>query len=277
MRALNLHDRVAIVTGASSGIGLAVARSLCARGARVALVARSEDKLAAIAAELGSERAVSFPLDVTDRAALLALPARVVARFGRLDIVVNNAGVNHRGAVRERSAEELVAILETNLVAPILLTKAALDCIDPEGVIVNVASLAGKVAVPHEATYSGSKFGLRAFGRALDTEHALHGDRVRVATVCPGPVDTGFFGDDLSRVPDLVFSQPMSSAEEVAAAVMRAIDDERREIDVPPLSGKLATLGYLSPRVFGAIRPLLERVGARNKIRHLARKDRGAK
>lgn len=277
MKLLDLRGRVAIVTGASSGIGLAVARSLCARGAKVALVARSADKLAAIADELGRERAESFPLDVTDRAALLALPARVVARFGRLDVVVNNAGVNHRGAVRERSPEELVAVLETNLIAPILLTRAALDCIDPEGVIVNVASLAGKVAVPHEAAYSGSKFGLRAFGRALDTEHALHGDRVRVATVCPGPVDTAFFGDDLSRVPDLVFSQPMSTAEEVTAAVLRAIEGEQREIDVPPLSGKLATLGYLSPRVFGAIRPLLERVGARNKLRHLARKERGEK
>ncbi len=276
MKPRNLQDRVAIVTGASSGIGLAVARSLCARGARVALVARSVDKLAQIVEELGPERAASFPLDVTERAGLLALPAKVIERFGRLDIVINNAGVNHRGAVRERSAEELIAILETNLIAPILLTKAALDGIDPEGVIVNVASLAGKVAVPHEATYSGSKFGLRAFGRALNTEHQLHGDRVRVTTVCPGPVDTGFFGDDLSKVPDLVFSQPMSSAEEVSDAVMRAIDGEASEIDVPPLSGMLATLGYLSPRVFGAIRPILEKVGARNKISHLARKTRGA-
>jgi hypothetical protein len=273
---MDLNGRVAIVTGASSGIGLAVARSLCARGAKVALVARSEGKLVAIAEELGRGRAESFPLDVTDRAALLALPGKVVERFGRLDIVINNAGVNHRGAVRERSAEELVAILETNLVAPILLTQAALRCLDPAGVIVNVASLAGKVPVPDEATYSGSKFGLRAFGRALDTELALHGARVRVATVCPGPVDTGFFGDDLSKVPDLVFSQPMSTSEQIADAVMRAIDGEGPEIDVPGLSGRLATLGYLSPRIFGALRPILERVGARKKRAHVARKQGGS-
>src|SRR5262245_17017218 len=115
-------DKVAIVTGASSGIGLAVARKLVARGTRVALVARSRDKLFAIARELGAERAESFPLDVTDRAGVAALPASVVGRFGRLDIVVNNAGVNHRGPLAERSAAELAEIVDTNLLGPILLT-----------------------------------------------------------------------------------------------------------------------------------------------------------
>jgi short-subunit dehydrogenase len=269
---MDYTDKVALVTGASSGIGLAVARKLTARGARVALVARSRDKLAAIARELGDARAAGFPLDVTDRAGLAALPGAVVERFGRLDIVVNNAGVNHRGPVRERSAVELAEILDTNLVAPVLLTQAALARLGPGGVVVNVASLAGKVPVPDEATYSGSKAGLRAFARALGVELREHGSGVRVCTVCPGPVDTGFFGDDLARVPDLVFSQPMSSADEVADAVLRAIDSDVAELDVPVLSGKLATLGYLSPRVFASLRPLLERQGARNKARYLRRR-----
>jgi len=124
-------DRVAITTGASSGIGLSVARKLVGRGARVALVARTGDKLETIARELnggnGGDRAAAFPLDVKDRAGVEALPARVVARFGRLDILVNNAGANHRGAFEERSAAELVDIIETNLLAPILLTHAALS------------------------------------------------------------------------------------------------------------------------------------------------------
>jgi short-subunit dehydrogenase len=265
-------DKVALITGASSGIGLAVARTLVERGARVALVARSADKLNAIAGQLGADRAAAFALDVTDRAGVVALPAAVVARFGRLDIVVNNAGVNHRGAVSGRSASELAQIVDTNLVAPILLTQAALAQLGPGGVVVNVASLAGKVPVPDEATYSGSKSGLRAFSRALALELAEHGSTARVCTVCPGPVDTGFFGDDLARVPDLVFSQPMSSAEQIAQAVMRAIESDATEIDVPALSGKLATLGYLSPRVFASLRPLLERQGARNKARYLRRR-----
>jgi len=260
-------NSVAIVTGASSGIGLAAARMLVARGARVALVARTKAKLDALASELGKERAMSVPLDVTDRAALLALPGKVKERFGRLDVVVNNAGVNHRGEVRERTIEEIEEILDTNLTAPIRLTVAALPHLSRGGVVVNVASLAGKVPIPHEATYSATKAGLRAFSRALALE--LEEAGVRVVSVNPGPVDTGFFGD-VSTVPDIVFSQPMSSAEDVAGAVMRAIDGDALEIDIPALSGKLATAGYLSPRLAQALRPALERVGARNKARFIA-------
>jgi short-subunit dehydrogenase len=263
---------VAIVTGASSGIGLAVARAFAARGTKVALVARTASKLDVLVLELGEASAASFPVDVTDRDALLALPQRVKDRFGRLDIVVNNAGTNTRGPVRERDPAELASILETNLIAPVLLTRAALPLIDPAGVIVNVASLAGKVPLPHEATYSASKAGLRAFTRSLDAELALHGGGPRVATVCPGPVDTGFFGDDLGAVPDLVFSQPMSTAEQIADAVVRAVETRALEIDVPALSGKLATIGYLSPRLYAAVRPVLEWRGARAKQRFIARK-----
>jgi short-subunit dehydrogenase len=264
---MNWADRVAVVTGASSGIGRAVARDFAKRGVRVAIVARSADRLDALVTELGPQRAASFPLDVTDRAAVQALPDRVKQRWGRLDILVNNAGANYRGPFLDRTPEELLAILETNLVAPVLLTRAALPLMNPDGIVVNVASLAGKVPVPHEAAYSASKAGLRAFGRALHTELGLHGARIRVASVCPGPVDTGFLGEDLSKVPDLVFSQPMSTAEEVAAAVAEVIERGLQERDVPALSGKLATLGYLSPRVFGALRPAFEKLGARNKAR----------
>lgn len=266
---MNCLGRVAIVTGASSGIGLSVARAMTTRGARVALVARTEGKLDALARELGTERAASFPLDVADRAKLASLPEQVVRRFGRLDFVVNNAGVNHRGDVVGRSAEELGMILDTNLVASVLLTRAALPHLGPGAAIVNVASLAGKVPVPHEATYSATKAGMRAFSRALAAE--LRERDIHVATVCPGPVDTGFFGD-VSTVPNLVFSQPMSTAEQVADAVLRAIESRAEEIDVPLLSGKLATLGYLSPRFFATVQPLLERVGARNKRRFIERK-----
>jgi short-subunit dehydrogenase len=262
---MNWTDRVAIVTGASSGIGRAVALQFASRGARLALVARSADKLAALAAEIGIDRAIIVPMDVTDHVAVGELPARVRKQWGRLDLVVNNAGVNHRGAVHERTPEELRSILETNLIAPVVLTRAALSLLEPDGVVVNVASLAGKVPVPEEATYSASKSGLRAFARALATELALQGKRIRVATVCPGPVDTGFLGDDLRLVPDLVFSQPMSTADDVAAAIVTIIERDVQELDVPALSGKLATLAYVSPRVFGALRPALQKLGARNK------------
>ena len=149
-----------------------------------------------------------------------------------------------------------------------LLTRAALPHLRSGGAIVNIASLAGKVPIPDEATYSASKAGLRAFGRALGQE--LRAREVTVSTVCPGPVDTGFLGDACD-VPPLVFSQPISTAESIAKAVVASIESARAEIDVPSLSGKLATLGYLSPAFLSAIRPLLERRGARNKERFLSR------
>jgi short-subunit dehydrogenase len=265
------NERVAIVTGASSGIGLSTARKMVERGARVALVARTRDKLEAVARELGEDKAVPFPLDVTDRGALEALPRRVVTKLGRLDVVVNNAGTNHRGSVEERSTEDLLQILETNLVAPVILTRACLKHLGRGGVVVNVASLAGKIPVPHEATYSASKAGLRAFSRAADLELEHAGRGVRVVCVNPGPVDTGFFGE-VKDVPDLVFSQPMSTADEIADAVLRAVETGAHEIDVPALSGKLATAGYLSPRAFAFLRPIMEKRGARAKARYIASK-----
>jgi short-subunit dehydrogenase len=266
------NERVALVTGASSGIGRAVARELTLRGVRVALVARTAANLDALVAELGPERAFSVAADVGERATVLELPERVRQHFGRLDFVINSAGRNHRGPFLERNPDELGSILDTNLTGPVLLTHAALPLLTADGVIVNIASLAGKVPVPHEAAYSASKSGLRAFGRALDTELRLSGSRVRVLSICPGPVDTGFLGTDLTLVPDLVFSQPMSSAEDVATAVMAAISSGRQETDVPALSGKLCTLGYLSPALFRMLRPTLERRGARRKAATLARR-----
>ena len=267
---MDLRDKVAVVTGASSGIGLAVARHFVRRGVKVALVARTAATLSRVARDLGEDHAASFPLDVQDSAAVLDLPKRVIDRFGRLDFVVNNAGANHRGELLERTPDELLAILITNLTAPILLTRAALPHLGRGSVIINVASLAGKIPVPHEATYSASKAGLRAFSRALDVELRERG--VRVSVVNPGPVDTGFLGD-ITNVPDLVFSQPMSTADEVADAVLRALDGGLGEVDVPMASGKLATLGYLSPRLFTFLRPILARRGAEKKRAFLAKRS----
>lgn len=264
--------RVALVTGASSGIGRALAEQLVARGVKVALVARTAHKLDELVDVLGGQRACAFATDVSQRDAVLALPRRVREHFGRLDFVVNSAGRNHRGPLLERSAAELAGILDTNLAAPVLLTHAALPLLREDGAVVNIASLAGKVPVPHEAAYSASKAGLRAFGRALDTELRLAGSRVRVLSVCPGPVDTGFLGEDLSLVPNLVFSQPMSSADDVARAVVAALESGRQETDVPALSGKLCTAGYLSPSLFRVLRPLFERIGARKKVAAVARR-----
>ena len=114
-------------------------------------------------------------------------------------------------------------------IAPLLLTRAALPYLRRRGAgaVVNVASLAGRVPLPHEATYSAAKFGLRAFSFALAEE--LASTKIRISVVSPGPVETGFILTDLEHVPDLVFSQPMSTAEEIAALVVEAARGGARE------------------------------------------------
>ena len=266
-----LEGKVALVTGASSGIGLAVCRKLVAQGAKVALVARGKEKLEAAVAALGAgENVAAFALDVGELAALEKLPAQVAARFGRLDFVVNNAGLHHRGPVVERTAAEHAAMVLVNLAAPIVLSRAAAELIPSGGAIVNVASLAGFVPVRDAATYSATKAGLRAFSRALHDELRARGISVR--TVSPGPVDTDFFGAELGRVTPITFSQPISTPEVVADAVLRCLQGGPYEIAIPWISGKLATLGYLSPRLLQWLRPMMERLGAKKKAAYAATK-----
>jgi short-subunit dehydrogenase len=268
----DLTGKVALVTGASSGIGLSVAQKLAAGGARVALVARTRSKLDEAVASIGRERAAAFAADVSDLSALSELPAKVNAHFGGLDILVNNAGLNHRGPILNHSAKDLADIITVNLSAPIFLTRVAAPLLRSGGAVVNVASLAGMVPVHHEATYCASKAGLRAFTRAVAEELAERG--VSVSSVCPGPVDTNFFGE-IESVPDLVFSQPMSSADQIADAVLRCIVEGTAEIAIPAVSGKLATLGYLFPKLVDVLRPALEKRGAAAKRKYIERKRGG--
>jgi short-subunit dehydrogenase len=262
-----LEQKIALVTGGSAGIGLAVARQLSARGTRVALVARTEKTLRDAAQELGGE---AFVCDMNDLPSVSTLPARVVERMGALDIVVNNAGLHYRGPVLSIEPLALANMVTVNLAAPIVLCRAAVPLLRKPGYIVNVASLAGMVPMPFQVTYGASKAGLRAFSRALRDE--LTGSGVTVSVVSPGPVDTGFFGADLERVADIVFSQPMRTAEQVAKAVLRCIDEGTLEVALPWLSGKLCTLGYLSPALTRLLRPAMEKRGARNKRVYIERK-----
>lgn len=263
-----MQGKVAIVTGASAGIGLAIAQMWVARGGRVALVARTAATLEKAARTMG-DAAVAFPLDVVDFAALQELPGRVVEMFGRLDVVVNNAGLNFRGEIQNYEPLELASIITTNLTAPIVLTRAALPHLEKGGSIIQVASIAGMVPVPGEATYCASKAGLRAFSRSVASELEERG--LHVGCVCPGPVDTGFLGD-LEDVPDIVLSQPMITADDVATGVIRCIDERLDEIALPRRSGRLATMAYLLPEFAKRIRPALEKRGARNRKAILAKR-----
>ena len=261
-----------MITGASAGIGAAAARRFADEGARVVLAARGRPALEGQADVLrtAGHTVDIVPTDVGELEAMRHLVEETVQRHGRLDVLVNNAGVNYRGELGSHTPEQLAQIVQVNLAAPILLSRLALPhLVRARGAIVNVASLAGRVPVVHEATYSATKFGLRAFSFALAEE--LREAGVRVSVVSPGPVDTGFIMDSIDEVPDLVFSQPMSTADEIAQLVIECAADGRVERMRPKLGGYLATVGYLFPALRRVLVPVLERKGRVAKERFRTR------
>lgn len=185
--------RVALVSGASRGIGEAIARLLHAKGYRVGLFARDGRRLEALASELG-EGAVALPGDVRSFADWQKAVAGLLEAYGRLDLLVNNAGIGVMKPVAELSEEEFRQVLEVNLVGPFLGLKAALPALlASRGVVVNIASLAGKNAFKGGAAYNASKFGLLGLMGAAMLE--LREAGVRVVNILPGSVDTGFAGN----------------------------------------------------------------------------------
>ncbi|MBI5504137.1 MAG: SDR family oxidoreductase [Deltaproteobacteria bacterium] len=275
--AKRFEGKTVVVTGASSGIGEAAARMFAAEGAEVVLVARSADALERIAASIAAAGgiALALPGDVTDAGACALMLETAEAQFGQIDVLVNNAGYNCRGGVEETPCDELERIIDVNLKAPVRLTRQALPYLRRarKGAIVNVASIAGRIPLPYEATYSATKFGLRAFTFALAEE--LESTGITVSAVSPGPVATDFILREIEEVPDIVFSQPMSTAEEVAALVLDCAADGALERTCPQLSGYMATAGYLIPQLPRLLRPLLEYQGRAAKERYI--KDHSAR
>lgn len=267
--------RVVCITGASAGIGEAAARQFAAEGAQVVLVARGAERLDAVVASIRAAGGVAHGVvaDVGVDADCQRLLDETVATCGGLDVLVNNAGLHHRGPVMSCSAEQLAAMVDVNLRAVIYLTRLALPLLLERGRpahVVQVASLAGRAAIPGSAAYSATKFGLRAFTFAL-AEELLDTD-VALSVVSPGPVDTGFIMSDIDEVSDLTFSQPVSTADEVAAAVLACAHDGKRERTVPAQSRLLTTAAYLWPGLGRMLRPRLEAKGRRTKARLRARK-----
>jgi meso-butanediol dehydrogenase / (S,S)-butanediol dehydrogenase / diacetyl reductase len=182
---MELEGKVALITGASGGIGAAVARKLHAAGASVGLLSRRGD-------DLGLERGLGVACDVRDRDAVGSAANGVVERFGRLDIAVANAGVGAYGSFLELDSGQLEAMIDVNLKGTLYTAAAALPHLiaSGEGDFVSMASVAGLRALPGEAVYNASKFGQLGFTRALD--HELREQGVRATCICPGGVRTDF-------------------------------------------------------------------------------------
>jgi 3-oxoacyl-[acyl-carrier protein] reductase len=209
---IGLDGKVAVVTGASGGIGAAVARSLAERGVRVGLASRRGD-------DLGIEGSLAAPCDVRDPAAIDAFVERVVERFGGLDIVVANAGVGAYGPFLELDPAHLEEMIDLNVKGTIYTVRAALPhLLRSDGAdVITVASEAGRRGLPFEAVYCASKFAQVGFTRALDHELRPHG--IRCTNVCPGGVATEF-AMGRGRTPEMPELAGMMSAEDVAEVVL---------------------------------------------------------
>jgi uncharacterized protein len=251
-----LRDRVVVVTGASSGIGRETALLLARLGARVALVARRREVLETVAKEVraGGGRAMVAAADVGDARAARASIARVRRAWGRIDVLINNAGVLKPAPVARIRAADLDAMLRVNLYGPLFMTQAALPTLlrHAGGSIVNVASLAGRRGLTPLGGYCATKFALVGLTEALRTE--VDSDTLHVGVVLPGVVETPMVQavDQLESLPDWPAALNMP-AEWVAAAIALCIRFRLREISVPPCAALMEELGALMPGATDAL------------------------
>lgn len=233
---MNLKNAIAVVTGGSEGIGLALAHAFGREGAAVAICSRSEAKVTtALRALTGARvRAVGTPCDVTDPKAVEAFADFVTRALGRPTVVVNNAGIGRFAPLESLSLEDWDAVQATNLRGPFLVTRAFLPAMKAggEGAIVNIASLAGRNGFVGGTAYCASKHGLLGFAKALMFEVRKH--NIRVITVCPGSVATEFNGP--SHTADK--SDTVLHAEDVADVVLSTLTLPERamvsELDIRP-------------------------------------------
>lgn len=222
-----IQDTTILLTGASGGIGQAIARALAARGGRLILTGRRAEVLEPLAQELGGR---ALAVDLADRDA----PERLVAQAGDVDVLVANAALPASGTLDDYSLEQIDRALDVNLRAPIALAKLLAEPMAARGRghLVFISSLSGKSAQPGGSLYSATKFGMRGF--ALGLREDLRDRGVGVSTVFPGFIrDAGMFAEAGVELPKGVATR---SPEDVAAGVVKAIEQNRAELDVAPLS-----------------------------------------
>jgi short-subunit dehydrogenase len=242
---MELRDRTVIVTGATGGLGHAIARALAGRGARLVLTGRRAAVLEPLAAELGAE---AISADLSDRDDV----ARIAEAYVDADVVVHNAALPGSGPLDDYDLDALDRVLEVNLRAPIALTRLLLPAMKGRGVghHVYVSSMSAKVPTADASLYAATKLGLRGFAQALRPELRPHG--IGVSTIFPGFIsDAGMYADTGVSLPRGVGT---NTPQEVADAVLRAIDRGRGEIDVAPLGVRAsAVLNAVAPGVPGRV------------------------
>jgi hypothetical protein len=259
-------DKTVIITGGSEGVGAATARLFAEQGANLVLVARRKRNLEKIAEELRSKTRVEIiAMDVSDVDACANIYKKAEFEFGSVNVLINNAGYHERGPVESISVDDMGAMIDVNLKAPLCLSKLAIRYLKEAGggAIINVGSLAGRTPVPGAATYSATKFGLRAFTYALGAE--LKGTNIKLAVVSPGTIMTSFITSNFDAVADINFSQPIVTAEDVAQEIVNLVTSKKTETALPAISGVLTTASNLFPWLWRLLFPLLSRKGRRVK------------
>jgi short-subunit dehydrogenase len=239
---MNLSGRKALLTGATGGLGRAIARSLAERGAQVALSARSRAALEALAAELPGSGHSVLPADLAEPDAAERLAGEAMST----EILIANAGLPGAGKLDEFSAEEVKRALRVNLEAPMLLARALYPAMleAGSGHLVFVASLSGKAASPRSSIYNATKFGLRGFALGLRSDLDPRG--IGVSIVSPGFIrEAGMFADAGAKPPP---GMGTSTPEQVGAATVRAIERNKVEVTIAPLTQRAgAHLALVSP------------------------------
>jgi len=262
------RDKTVLVTGASSGIGRETALGFGRAGARVALVARRQDRLEALRATIEREHggtALVLPCDVTDRAAVTASIARARGAFGGLDVVVNNAGVLIPASVLALDHQDLLAMLRVNLFGALAVMQAAVPVMQAQaggGVIVNVDSLAGRRGISPLGGYAATKFALVGLTEALRTE--LHGGNVHVSLVMPGVIETPMVeavegNPEFQTLWPSTLNMPVSWA---VWAIFAAARFRLIELSVPPGAATLEELFALAPGIGDSVVHWMKTAGA---------------
>lgn len=243
-----------LITGATGGIGRAIAQAFASRGAKLVVSGRRTDLLGGLAGELGAR---PIACDLGERSEL----ARLAAEAGEIDVLVANAALPGTGELTELSQSQIDQMLEVNLRAPIALARALVPGMIERrrGHLVFISSLNGRVASPQSSIYAATKFGLRGFALGLRQDLRQHG--VGVSVVAPGFIrDAGMFADSEVKLPPGVGTR---TPEQVAGAVVRAVERNRAEIDVAPLGLRVgARVAGVAPDLAATV----QRIGGGERI-----------
>jgi short-subunit dehydrogenase len=251
-----LTDRRALVTGASSGIGRALAVELARHGADLVLLARRESRLAEVAQQITQlgRRAVCIAGDVTDPAVRQRALAAARDQLGGLDILVNNAGVAAHGRFADANPGRVRPIMEVNFFAPVEFIREALPLLreGAQPIIVNIGSILGRRGSPHKSEYSASKFAIHGFSEAVRPELARLG--IDVLVVAVGPTQTEHFESLLEGSPKLPWGNPpRRPAGDVARSIVRGIELGRHELVTGWRGRTLLLLNRVAPRLVDRI------------------------